>query len=128
MMTASRLAALAMLLALTTAPGCAAEGGTPGRSLSSPHTITPAEIRASTATTALELVQTLRPAWLRTRTVSFVDRGEVVVYLGPIRLGGAAALRDQEVTGLTLLEFVDPGTATQRWGTGHAGGAIVLHR
>ncbi len=95
--------------------------------------ITTEEIRASTATDAFELIQASRPGWLRLRGTQSIrgtqddsDRGEIIVYVNQSRLGGISELRNMPIGGITSVEFVDAATATQRWGTGHSYGAIVI--
>jgi hypothetical protein len=105
------------------------------------------ELRGNSARNVYDLIQSLRPQWLRisdhqtlrTKTVESVDaRGssatatgtdepEIIVYLNNIRIGTPESLRDLSVETVTSLEFVSPTKATLRWGGGHLHGAIVVH-
>jgi len=104
------------------------------------------EIRASSASNAYDLVKTLRPAWLRTRgttslgTITIADPTsptgssavpvppEILVYLDGIRFGNQESLQNIGVSDVARLEFLDSGAATQRFGTGHPHGAIIIER
>jgi hypothetical protein len=89
--------------------------------------ITRAEIMGTTFGSAYEVVQSLRPQWLRSRAApTLISPNEVVVYVDNIRLGGVQALQSVRASDLETLERIDAPTATQRWGTGHAGGVIAI--
>jgi hypothetical protein len=95
----------------------------------SPVVITAEEIQASAATTVYELINALRPNWLRGRGGSVAggeDGGGAIVYLNQSRIGGVGELQQMAVGGVTRIDFVDARAATQRWGTGHTRGAIVV--
>ena len=85
------------------------------------------EIRASSATNALQLVQTLRPTWLRTRgQISFRDQGEIPVYYDGVRMGGVGSLNQLPTMSVEGLQRLDASSATQRYGTDHPHGAILV--
>lgn len=104
------------------------------------------EIRTSSAPNAYDLVKTLRPAWLRTRgatslqTTAMADPTsatgssavavppEILVYIDGVRFGTQDSLKDIGVSDVARLEFLDSSAATQRFGTGHSHGAIVIER
>jgi len=101
--------------------------------------ITEEEIRRSSATDAYRLVRSLRPAWLRERgavTLRTADTGDgtalvnpqVVVYIDGTRLGSLSELETVATTGLTSIRRLSASEATQRFGTGHPRGAILLTR
>lgn len=106
--------------------------------------ITEEEVRGSSAQTVYDLVRNQRPQWLRTRgnkTMSTeraagADGGEyaqlttpeIIVYLDGIRFGKDADLRTLPVSDIATLQFLDASSATQRFGTGHPHGAILLTR
>jgi hypothetical protein len=118
---------LAVLIAAAMG-ACATAGPDPHSSAQrSSAVISAEEIRASTATNAYELVESLRPGWLHARGVqSLQGEGPLAVYLNQIRVGGPEELRSMPLTGLTSVRYLDARTATQRWGTGHPHGAIVF--
>lgn len=102
------------------------------------------EIRTSSARTALELVQTLRPQWLQRRGIqnpTETGRGEQVgdrgvrvtpgqggikVYLDNALLGEESALREIPTSTLGEVRWMDAAAATYRFGSGHTHGAIIL--
>lgn len=122
---------LALLVILS---GCAAGGAGAGGSRS-PDLITIEEIRGTSHATAHELIGALRPQWLRSRppnsfsgarNASGGASNEVVVYVDNVRLGGAESLRGVRAEAVRSAAMVNAMNATQRWGTGHAAGAIVV--
>jgi hypothetical protein len=104
------------------------------------------ELQGAQGSNAYELVQSLRPQWLRERGHETVrtqqverpnGRGrielattsaepEIIVYINDSRFGDVDALRDIPATGLGSLEFISPTKATLRWGSGHTKGVIVV--
>lgn len=87
------------------------------------------EIQTVAATTAHEAVSRLRPEWLRRRgriSIQNPGAGEVVVYVDDVRFGGPESLRSIRVESVLQMERLDASDATTRFGTGHAGGAILV--
>lgn len=85
------------------------------------------EIRAATQNDALALVQALRPQWIRPRGQSSMSRPEYVqVYQDGTPMGGPGALRQISTRAITSIRFLDGITATQRFGTDHGSGAILI--
>lgn len=85
------------------------------------------EIEASTARDVFELIRGQRPRWINYRgPQSFMAETELQVYLNDIHLGGYGQLRGFTLEGVHEIEYLDPSSATMRWGTGHARGAIVI--
>jgi hypothetical protein len=121
--------ALLLVLLAGSATACATAGtGEAVSSTSRSSPITLAEIRQSSASNALELVQALRPNWLRARGQTSIRYGdEVVVYLNNIRLGTIESLREISTTNVGSVEYVEPRLANMRWGAGHTQGAIVVN-
>lgn len=94
--------------------------------------ITEQEVRASTATSVYELLQALRPQWLRVRGDNAhadvnVETTGIRVYVERGFVGGVDALRQIPTAEVTTVEFMDAGTATYRLGQGNPLGAIVVH-
>jgi hypothetical protein len=118
-----------VLAALALVAGCAT-GGEPRERAprQQQNLLTEAQIHAGTYRTAFEVVQSLRPSWLRerARSVSNPQGAEVAVYLDGVRLGGIGALRQVPVHNISTMQFMTPSDATTRFGTGHAGGAILI--
>jgi hypothetical protein len=87
------------------------------------------EIGRTSAVTAYDAVRQLRPEWLRRRGRSSIQtpRAEVlVVYLDGVRFGGPEALRTLTIGGIREIRYLDANDATTRFGTGHAGGALLI--
>jgi hypothetical protein len=94
-----------------------------------PDVISMQEIEASTdAHDAYELVKRLRPLWLTMRGVGSINLpvAELAVYVNGVRLGGPDALRDIPRTDIAEMRFLRGTDATQRFGTGHENGAILV--
>lgn len=89
--------------------------------------ISRAQLEERNFSTALELVQSLRSNWLRTRGIdSFNSRTPIWVYLGNNRLGGLETLRYITPRSVAFLRRYDGVQATARWGMGHGQGAIYM--
>ena len=89
--------------------------------------LTPAELQETRANDAYEAIRVLRPAWLRQRgQASITQQSTVVVYMDDFQLGGPESLRSIPITSITGIQFLDASTATQRWGTNHVHGAILI--
>jgi hypothetical protein len=117
-----RFLAGVLLLVLT---ACAA--GTSAGSRTNPNLITRAEIDDAGPSTVYDLIQKLRPVWLRERgAVSFTDETDLVVYLDRSRMGGREELRTLYTNNVETVEFLDARRATNRFGSGHVNGAILI--
>jgi hypothetical protein len=125
MMRSTRASSAALGVAIL-ALGCASSPS--GRSPGYDRTrIGPDEIGATTVHVAYDLVRQLRPQWLTGRGPdSFRQPSEVVVYVDNLRTGGPAMLQQLSVAVISEITFLDAITATQRYGTGHASGAILV--
>lgn len=120
----------------------------PGNAKKSSTMIVFEEVRASSETNAYDLVQALRPRWLRENNKETIrtkkierpsgNRGEreiatvsdepdILIYLDNTKFGALESLRDISVAGVGSLEFLSPAKATMRWGSGHTKGVIVVH-
>lgn len=91
--------------------------------------ITLPEIEAAPARDAYHLVELLRPRWLRGRgAFSIRDPRPAlpVVYVEGIREGGTDTLRRLDTSGILSIDYLGAADATTRFGTGHAGGAILV--
>jgi hypothetical protein len=76
---------------------------------------------------AYELVRALRPGWLRgSRGASGINPDPVTVFRDGMPMGSLDALRDIPLESVKEMHFYDAMEATQRWGTGHSAGAIVV--
>jgi hypothetical protein len=91
--------------------------------------ITYQEMEPLRVPTAFDVVQQLRPEFLRTRGSASVRDPtpvEAVVYLDGVRLGAPSALRGIPKETLKEIRYMDANEATMQYGTGHRGGAIVV--
>jgi hypothetical protein len=90
--------------------------------------ITREEIAERNVSNAYDLVRTLRPAWLRGRRgdSSFARSTAVAVYQEGMRMGGPEALRSIPTASIVSIQYYDAVSATQRFGSDHGGGAIVV--
>jgi hypothetical protein len=85
------------------------------------------EVVATNTSTALDAIRMLRPSWLRKRgAMSVTQHADIMIYLDNVQVGGLGMLQSIPVNSITSLRFLDAATATQRWGTGHPHGAILV--
>ena len=112
------LAAAVLTLCLA---GCASAGGSGGGRMNDDR-ITQDELTELQQLDALQVVQRLRPAWLRRRAGSLPR----VVLNGVSLEGGTEALRNFRVGEIREMEYLDPSDATMRLGTGYPAGAIIV--
>ena len=127
-------------------PGPRPLAATPAsRTVSRTSLITEEEVRASTHETVYQLVQALRPMWLRREgasghtnppdptleappaPINVADDPGVRVYVERGLVGDIWSLRQIAVKEVTSLEFLDTAAATYRLGPGNPSGAIVVH-
>lgn len=100
----------------------------------STNVITGAELADVTAQNLYQAIQILRPNWFRQRshtTMGGTNRtgganDVLVVYMESTRYGDVSALQQLTTTGVSELRYYDPSEATNRFGTGHTQGAIVI--
>lgn len=119
-------ATLLSLLLLLFVSACAAtqnSGSSSNRNL-----LTSEEIQqASQYSNAYEIVQNLRPQWLRKRgRHSIYNEGTIVVYLDDIRYGSPEALREISAEGVRSIQFLGAAQASNRYGLDHDHGAILV--
>jgi hypothetical protein len=129
--------ALALVVLAVAPVGCASSSGSSATQQSSRQrpsrdVITAEELATIDAQTALQAVQRLRPNFLQTRGGSSmsITQGPVsiVVYVDQTRMGGPSTLSQIPVTEVKEIRYLNATDATQRYGTGHGAGAIVVTR
>jgi hypothetical protein len=119
-----------LLVLLAAAAGCAA-AGTARPVEADWQVITSEEIRSSGARDAYEVVERLRPLWLRSRgarSSGHLDT-EILVYLNGSRMGGPDALRSISMELIGSIRYLDGPRATAELpgiGSRHVEGAIVI--
>jgi hypothetical protein len=115
----------ASLLTILLMTACAAAGPRRGSS----NVLTREEISRSNGATAFEVVQELRPHYLRARGPSSGMNpapAYPTVYLNDFRAGGLEALRSIRIVEIEEIRYISAADATTRWGTGHTAGVIQV--
>ncbi|HEY2376528.1 MAG TPA: TonB-dependent receptor plug domain-containing protein [Gemmatimonadaceae bacterium] len=140
MATRSLLIVAAAIVVLI--PGCASSpagqsatqqsSSDPSRAHGSRDVITSEELAKVDVQTALDAVRRLRPNFLQTHggQSSSLTMGpqEIVVYVDNTRMGGPNALAQIPVSDVKEIQYLSGTDATQRYGTGHGAGAIIVTR
>jgi hypothetical protein len=80
------------------------------------------ELRQATGSNAFDLIQQLRPQYLRRRGASQAP----AVFLDNIPRGGVDALRQIPALDVAEIRYLDSRAATQQFGTGYSGGIILV--
>jgi len=132
---------LVLTLAAAVVSACASgSAGTPSVSPSDPpaaqasratknrNIITTEELAASDASNALQAVQRLRPNFLQTRGQWAQGQTPIVVYVNEVKMSDPSALERIPITDVKEIRYLNGTDATQRYGTGHGAGAIVVVR
>ncbi len=95
-----------------------------------PDRISTQEIEAApdAAITAMDLVEHLRPNWLRGRGAGSVllQTSPIQVYVSGLRKGGIGALADVARSAVKEIQHLRGTDATQRFGMYHDSGAILV--
>lgn len=103
-----------------------AQGSGPTRSSA---VLTGDEIAEVAVNTAYEAVQMTRPQWLHRRSAPTTGSPQPVppvVYLDGLRVGNVEELRRIRAVVVERMQFLSPSDATNRFGTNHTGGAILV--
>lgn len=109
--------------------GCGSTDGT-RRGPSDRNRITTEQVRevAPRHSTAYGIVENLRPLWLRKRgRTSVTNEGDIAVYVDGSRFGTPASLRNISAFSVDSMRFLPPAEATNRYGTGHVHGIIMVY-
>jgi hypothetical protein len=109
--------------------GCGSTDGT-RRAPGDRNQITAEQVReaAPQHSTAYGMVESLRPLWLRKRGRSSVtNEGDIAVYVDGSRYGTPASLRNIAAFSVDSMRFLPPAEATNRYGTGHVHGIIMVY-
>lgn len=144
-----------VLFAAALLTACAAANTAAPRTRGSANVITAEEIATSGAPNAFQLVQSLRPEWLRIRGIQSLSesthtigregkdaapvangdpriqipnagRAQVMVYIGQARLGEPRSLEQVLAADVASIQFLSPQQATLRYGSDHTHGAILV--
>ncbi len=96
---------------------------------SGPDQLTSSDLVVRDYDNVLDAIRALRPNWLRDRGQISLTRpsaGQVIIYMDGTRVGGPDFLRRVQVHDVSLLRYLNASDATNRFGTGHAGGVIMV--
>jgi hypothetical protein len=91
--------------------------------------ITADEIAKSNASNAYEAVERLRPAFLQTRGSQSIQNTAPptpMIYVDGMRYGSLQSLQTLPAISIIKIEYMNALDATQRFGIGNDGGAIVV--
>lgn len=127
----ARRRAVLLAFALATLPGmlaCAGSGGG-GVLAGNSSLVTAEEIQESGASTAYEVVDRLRPRWLRVRMDRSSSRDtEIVIFVDNMQMSGPNALWDVDARIVDTIRWLDSAQAGTLPGMGsrHVEGAIVV--
>ncbi|MBA3578763.1 MAG: hypothetical protein H0W42_02150 [Gemmatimonadaceae bacterium] len=102
------------------------------------------EVRAQPPGSVYQLIRARRGHWLTTRGLSTLQTRstldpvletttasltpEIIVYVDNTRVGSQESLRSINTDEVDSLEYLNAQAATQRFGTGHGHGAILIRR
>ena len=117
----------ALVLSFVILAACASSSGTQGPARQR-NLITAAEIATIQTGSAYDVVQSLRPEFLRARGTSAGTGVQefVVVYVDGVRAGDPNELRRVPREVLQEIRYLSGNDATTMYGTGHGGGAILV--
>jgi hypothetical protein len=89
--------------------------------------ITRVDLAEMNTTDALDAVRSLRPNWLNQRGQgSFRGGTPVRVYIDGVPRGTVEVLRSVPLHTIASMQYLGSREATQRWGTDHASGVIMV--
>jgi len=106
---------------------CAPPSGT--RTARDVNVITRQELEAAVAPNAYDVIQNLRPSYLRTRGTQTLDptvSSQASVYLDGQRFGDITTLRSMTVDAIEEIRYLNPSMATTKYGTNHTAGVIEV--
>lgn len=108
------------LLLLNSACGMNARGSLQGGG----DTMSREEILGANRGTLYEVVELLRPHWLRNQSVN--RPGGIVVYMDDVRFGDVDSLRNLLAREIFEIRRYSATSASQRWGPGHSDGVLEV--
>ena len=104
----------------------------PNRPRKDPSVITEQEIASRPTLTARQIIEQLRPQFLRVRgttTLGNAATKDVIwVYVDGTRFGTLEVLNNIGANEIREIRYLNPSEATNRFGTGHVQGAILITR
>jgi hypothetical protein len=123
----TRLRLPIVLVVAIVSVACASSGSSSGRGVG--NVLTYDDLFASNQTTVYLAIQTLRPAWLRTRGQTSVDAATVVtVFVDGTPRGNVSDLMSMFVTNVVDVTYFSASDAVFRFGTiAGSGGSIEIN-
>lgn len=100
---------------------CASGGGSSRPAGATSNRIVRAELEPLGQIDALQAIERLRPRWTQSRAGD-----SPVLYVDGSRRSSMQDLQTMRLNDIEQMEFMNAGDATTRYGTGHAGGAIMV--
>ncbi len=132
---------LLLVLALTCVHSVA-EAQTASKPRRDRDVLTAEEISGASVSTVYELVRSKRPRWLTVRGSStlrtsagtdnmgkpmiYPAEAEIAVYVDDVKHGSQESLRSMSTNTVETIQYLDAASATQRFGTNHEYGAILI--
>jgi hypothetical protein len=120
-----------MLAVLVMASAACASSGAAPQAARHPDVITAAELAPHSGGSARQVIERLRPRFLRVRGPSSInnpDADRIIVYVDNNRMGGVEVLDQIQADDIAEIRYLSAPDATSRYGMGHSGGAIVITR
>jgi len=122
-----RISVLAFTLVASAACSSSKPASKPSPTRRTGNSITADEISNTGTTNLYDAIQRLRPQWLTSTRVRRGGSGDdLIVYLDSNRYGTMNSLRQLSVGGVQEIRYYGASEATNRYGTGHTGGAILV--
>lgn len=128
-----RIPGLPCIALIVAVSACASSGSSSGGARRSSDKITYAEISTASALNAYELINRLRPAWLRAPATGSIGGGVrsqvIAVYLDGHRLGDLESLRTLSADGIRSMQWLDAAraaTVLNEVGSDAIAGAIII--
>jgi hypothetical protein len=127
------VSALSRFLIIANLVACASTGTTAGGSRQQTDLITAAEVSSSATTNAWDLINRLRPNWLKQQAVGSIGGGArtqvIAVYVDGHRYGDASSLQSVSTNGIRSVQWLDAAraaTVLTEVGSDPIAGAIVI--
>ncbi len=122
----SRSAVVFTLALAVSLAGCASGGGGSSRPAGASSTrIVKAELDALGPMSAQQAIERLRPRWLQSRAGITGGAGPVL-YVDGARRSSLGDLAGMRISDVQQMEYMSSSDASNRYGTGHTGGAIIV--
>ena len=104
----------------------------PNRPRRDPNLITAEELASRPTLTARQAIEQLRPQFLRIRGTTTLGNAQtedvIWVYVDCTRMGTVEVLNNIGTHEVREIRYLNPSEATNRYGTGHVQGAILVTR